>query len=83
MTNDDWKHTVSPAGHRVEIKHPAPTATRFAPGCFDSQIGKVVPLNLRGVEIGHMRLIAADVAGDGLSVHLTYEPATEEGMTAR
>lgn len=46
---------------------------KFAPGAFDSSIGKVIPIMLDGRQIGHGRLTGADVAGDGDSVQLTYE----------
>lgn len=45
----------------------------FARGAFDRSVGKVVPLTMNGRQLGHGRLMEADVADDGGSVQLTYE----------
>ena len=45
----------------------------FASGAFDSQIGYVVEMTIEGRWVANVRIIAADVSEDGLSVELTYE----------
>jgi hypothetical protein len=46
---------------------------RFAPGCFDGQIGNDWPLRLPSGDLIPARLLAATVAPDGSSVDLTVE----------
>jgi hypothetical protein len=46
---------------------------QFASGAFDRSIGSVIPLKLRDRPVGHVRVLAADVAPDGASVEFTYE----------
>lgn len=46
---------------------------RFPPGAFDASLGRTVPFTIKGRQLGHARVIAAEVAGDGLSVEFTYE----------
>ena len=50
------------------------------PGCFDSQVGEVVPLTYRDTDDGPVRaqlgmgkVVSAIVSDDGCSVFLTYE----------
>jgi phage head maturation protease len=45
---------------------------RFAPGAFDSEIGKVVPLSAEGRVLGECEILSADVAEDGSGVMFTY-----------
>lgn len=60
-------------GNLVKAVQQAPAHQQFAPGCFDSQIGKTVPLKGDGQQIGNCKIVGAEVAEDGLSVTLTYE----------
>lgn len=69
-------------GTRYTAWEPAPTdyvpgkgevRSRFAPGSWDRQVGKVVPLKVEGTEVAQVRLVAAEVAEDGSGVSLTYE----------
>lgn len=46
---------------------------QFAPGAFDDSLGKTVPLKLERRQVGHARVVGAEVAADGLSVEFTYE----------
>jgi hypothetical protein len=53
---------------------------RFSPTAFDSQIGKIVAINLRATndgpvlsELGQVRLVSALVIEDGQAVKLEYE----------
>jgi len=60
-------------GNLVKAVQQAPAHQQFAPGCFDSQIGKTVPLKAEGQQIDNCKIVGAEVAEDGLSVTLTYE----------
>ena len=46
---------------------------KFASGAFDRQVGKVIPFKFEDRQVGHARIIAAEVADDGYSVEFTYE----------
>jgi hypothetical protein len=54
---------------------------RYAPGAFDSNIGKLAPLTIEGEQLGWVRILAADVIDDGQAVRITFEdvePTSEE-----
>jgi len=46
---------------------------KFTAGAFDRATGTIVPLKLEDRPVGHVRVLAADVADDGASVQFTYE----------
>ena len=65
---------------RFGVTHRAEENERFSPTAFDSQIGKVVAINLKATndgpvlsELGQVRLVNAEVVDDGRAVHLEYE----------
>lgn len=79
---------VTPMARQV-ITIPAGEHERFAARSWDSQIGKEVPVNLRETDdapviaqVGHVRVIAAEVSEDGSSVTLTLEVDYPEDLTA-
>lgn len=47
---------------------------RFAPGCFDNSIGQEVPVIFDGRMCETGMITGAEVAADGRSVLITYEP---------
>lgn len=58
---------------------------RFSPTAFDSQVGKVIAINLRATndgpvlsQLGEVRLVSAEVVDDGRAVHLEYETLTPD-----
>lgn len=51
----------------------APEGTHYAPGCFDSSIGKHVPFKVNGARVADCKLLAAEVVDDGAAVLLTLE----------
>ncbi len=51
--------------------------TRFAPDAFAEQVGKSVPLTIDGQQCTTALVVAAEVAGDGSRVLLTYEVPDE------
>ena len=55
------------------VWQPAPENTRYAPGCFDSSIGKRVPFKVNGVRAASCKLLAAEVVDEGAAVLLTLE----------
>jgi hypothetical protein len=57
----------------VQIAQQAPAHSQFAPGCFDSQIGKTVPLKADGQRIDNCKIVDAEVSPDGSEVRLTLE----------
>jgi hypothetical protein len=61
-----------PAG-TFEVPGKGEFQQQFAPGAFDRQVGKIVPLKVAGRARGHVRVVAAEVAGDGSGVTFTYE----------
>jgi hypothetical protein len=70
---------------RFQFVQRAEQHERFAPGCFDSQIGKFVPVNVEGAPHGRGRLVAAEIADDGQSVELTVDtmpPLGDLGLPA-
>ena len=68
MRYEGWE----PAG-TVDVPGKGEFPRQFAPGAFDSSIGKIVPFKFGDVRVGHVRVIAADVAEDGSGVQFTYE----------
>jgi hypothetical protein len=58
---------------RITVSQKAPTGERFAPGCFDSSVGKHIPFRIDGQPVATCELLAADVADDGTAVRLTLE----------
>lgn len=60
---------------RITVREHAEQNTRFAPGCFSSQVGKTMPLNVEGIPAGRATLVTAKVSDDGSSVELTLEIA--------
>ena len=65
---------------RFGVTHKAEEHERFSPTAFDSQIGKVVAINLKATndgpvlsELGQVRLVSAVVIDDGRAVNLEYE----------
>jgi hypothetical protein len=57
----------------VQIAQHAPAHSQFAHGCFDSQIGKTVPLKVEGEQIDNCKIVGAEVSSDGTEVRLTVE----------
>ena len=58
---------------RVSFVQQAEEGERFAPGAFDSQIGKVIPFTMtEGVRV-HARVVSAEVSPDGQQVRMTLE----------
>jgi hypothetical protein len=62
----------------IDFTLPADPRTVFAPGSFDSQVGKVIPLRLPSGQV-EARVVAAEVSDDGRWVHMTLE--LPEGFT--
>ena len=65
---------------RFGVTHRAEEHERFSPTAFDSQIGKIVAINLKATndgpvlsELGQVRLVSAVVIDDGRAVQLEYE----------
>ncbi|MFC4117329.1 hypothetical protein [Nonomuraea zeae] len=70
---------------RWQIEKHAEPGDRFAPGAFDSQIGKQIPVIIAEQVSLLGTLVAADVTDDGRSVTLTVDtliPVTPEGGLA-
>ena len=66
------------------IRQSAGMGTVFSENAFESQIGKIVPLNLRETHdgpikgtMGVARLVKADVIDAGHIVDLTFEPVND------
>jgi hypothetical protein len=68
-------------GHLVQTIQRAPEHQQFAPGCFDSQIGKTVPLKYEGRQIDNCKIVGAEVSGDGTEVALTVELPDGVGLS--
>lgn len=78
MRYEAWE----PAG-TVDVPGKGTFPQKFMPGAFDRQIGKVVPLRFgerpepgtadARPALGHVRVIAAEVAPGGNGVMFTYE----------
>lgn len=60
------------ATHTTVIQH-APEHHTFAPGSFDNQIGKTVPLTIEGRQLDNCKIMAAEISEDGSAVTLTLE----------
>jgi phage head maturation protease len=63
---------------RITVSQQAKFGEVFAPGCFDSSVGKHVPFKVDGQSVTTCELLAAEVAEDGLSVQLTLETPDDE-----
>jgi hypothetical protein len=57
----------------VTIAQQAPDHSTFAPDCFDSQIGKTIPLKIEGRQIDDCKILGAETSEDGTEVFLTLE----------
>lgn len=56
----------------------APDFELFAPGAFDRNIGKIVPMLLAGhIKPGRCRVVAAEIVDDGHAALITYEVVDE------
>lgn len=62
---------------RITVNQPAASGEAFTPGCFDSQIGKAVSLNIPGGAPATAVIVAAAIAQGGVSVDLTLEVPDE------
>jgi hypothetical protein len=69
---------VLAAGVRCEFRYPASPGEMFASNAFARAAGTTVPLRTGDRLAGHVQVISADVAGNGLSVMFTYEIADLE-----
>lgn len=58
---------------RITVSQQAPFGEAFAPGCFDSSVGKHVPFKIDGQSVTICELLSVEVSDDGLSVLLTVE----------
>ncbi len=54
------------------------TLSRFAPGCFDSQIGKSIPFKIEDRLVGEAKIVAVDIIASGTIAEMTFETDIEE-----
>ena len=67
----------TPSAHATfTVTHHAAPGERFAATAFDSQIGKVIAVNLPGGETVPGRLLGTVVSPDGTNVKLTVVAVT-------
>jgi hypothetical protein len=82
------RHQITLRAGHVNVPGKGPVPEKFMPGCFDSQVGEVVPMTFRDTEdgparaqLGMAKVISAVVSDDGLAVFLTYEVVSAAGET--
>ncbi|MEZ0089962.1 hypothetical protein [Streptacidiphilus sp. EB129] len=63
---------------RITVSQMAKFGEVFASDCFDSSVGKHVPFRIDGQSVTTCKLLAVEVADDGLSVQLTLETPDDE-----
>jgi hypothetical protein len=59
----------------------APDRSVFSPGCFDHQVGEIIPFNL-GIETITAVLVSAEVLPSGEGVKLTLDVPDREIFTS-